>query len=274
MTSTKDIFGPAVIEPPEGDAATGSLPHSLHNLIALDRSAPHPLYLQIEEQIEALVTGERLRPGTTLPPERQLAEALGVSRGTVQISYNALRTRGLLGGRGRRGSVVQPSPLGLLATGMDRLKGFTQEMEEMGRIASTRVVECEVVTDRSMASIFGLRSEARFLRLVRIRYGDDQPLTVESAWYSLDIAPHLETADFGASMYDQLSRAGMPLSYCDQTIETAMPTEQESRIFDFAAPTPCLLIKRRSFVVSGAMVEYVEGLFRGDAYVYRVRLPA
>lgn len=246
----------------------------LQALLQLDKDAPHPLYLQIEEQIAALVADNRLPPGTTLPPERQLAEALGISRGTVQTSYNALRLRGLLGGRGRRGSVVQGPAAERLAPGMDRLKGFTQEMAEMGRTASTRVVERSIMTDRSVASLFGLHSDTRFLRLVRVRYGDDQPLTVESAWYSLEVAPHLETADANGSIYAQLAGAGLPLDYCDQSIETAMPTEAESDIFGFATPTPCLLIKRRSYVKGGAMVEYVEGLFRGDAYVYRVRLPA
>ncbi len=246
----------------------------LHRLVSLARAAPQPLYIQLEEQISALIAAEQLPPGTTLPPERQLAEALSVSRATVQTSYNALRLRGLLGGRGRRGSVVQAGSPDRLAPGMDRLKGFTQEMEEMGRVASTHVLQREILSDRSIASLFGLRSDASFLHLVRVRYGDDQPLTVESAWYSLDLAPHLATADPNASIYAELSRAGQPLDYCDQTIETAMPSEAESEIFGFATPTPCLLIKRRSHLKSGAMVEYVEGLFRGDAYVYRLRLPA
>ena len=270
----KDIVEQMSMVSNSGGAPQPEKPAPLHDLITLDRAAPHPLYLQLEEQIADLVTGDRLPAGTTLPPERHLAEALGVSRGTVQISYNALRTRGLLGGRGRRGSVVQAVSAERLEPGMDRLKGFTQEMAEMGRVASTQVLEREVLVDRSIASIFGQRSDARFLRLVRVRYGDDQPLTVEAAWYSLETAPQLETADPAASIYAQLGTAELALSYCDQTIETAMPTERESAIFGFSVPTPCLLIKRRSFVKSGPMVEYVEGLFRGDAYVYRVRLPA
>ncbi|MFT3965763.1 MAG: GntR family transcriptional regulator [Sphingobium sp.] len=256
--------------PPDGTM----LDRPLHRLVSLQRDDPHPLYLQLEEQIVALVRSRHLPPGATLPPERQLAQELGVSRATVQASYNSLRLRGLLGGRGRRGSVVQPDMGGRMVPGMDRLKGFTQEMEEMGRIPSTRILEQEILADRAMASLFGLPAHARFLRLVRIRYGDEQPLTVESAWYSLDIAPFLATADPSQSIYGELARAGLPLDYCDQTIETAMPTERESDIFAFAAPTPCLLIKRRSYVRTGEMAEYVEGLFRGDAYVYRLRLPA
>lgn len=246
----------------------------LHHLLSLTRDTPQPLHLQLEQQIVALIMADRLPAGTTLPPERRLAEALAVSRATVQTSYNALRLRGLLGGRGRRGSVVQATRQNRLATGMNRLKGFTQEMEEMGRRASTRVLEREILSDRSIASLFGLRSDARFLHLQRVRFGDEQALTVENAWYSLDIAPQLESADPSASIYAELTRTGLPLDYCDQTIETAMPSAMESEIFAFDQSTPCLLIKRRSHVKSGAMVEYVEGLFRGDAYIYRLRLPA
>jgi GntR family transcriptional regulator len=37
-------------------------------------------------------------------------------------------------------------------------------------------------------------------------------------------------------------------------------------------PLPCLLIKRRSYTHGEVMMEYVEGLFRGDTYSYRLRL--
>lgn len=253
----------------------GNAPHEpFHRLLSLGRDTAHPLYLQLEEQIAALIDAGQLPPGATLPPERRLAEALGISRATVQTSYNALRLRGLLGGRGRRGSVIQAGHSGRMAPGMDRLKGFTQEMEEMGRIPSSRVLERRILSDRSMASIFGLQSDARFLHLRRVRYGDEQPLTVESAWYSLDIAPQLADTDPFGSIYAELSRTGLPLDYCDQSIETAMPNETEGSIFGFEKAVPCLLIKRRSYIKTGAMVEYVEGLFRGDAYVYRLRLSA
>ncbi len=45
-----------------------------------------------------------------------------------------------------------------------------------------------------------------------------------------------------------------------------------SEIFGFESPVPCLLIKRHSYNRRDVMVEYVEGLFRGDAYTYRLRL--
>jgi GntR family transcriptional regulator len=232
-----------------------------------------PLYQQLEEQLATLIGNGSLREGSTLPAERYLAEALGISRATVQRCYNTLRERGLIRGQGRHGSIIRGDVEKLLP-GMDRLKGFTQEMQELGRTASTRVIEHQILTDRPTASLFGLPSTSRFLKLIRIRLGDDIPLSRETAWYSIAAAPFLADADVRGSIYGQLTEHGLSLSHCDQTIEAAAPTAEECRVFGFAEPIPCLLIKRRTYAQRGVMVEYVEGLFRGDAYTYRLRLNA
>ena len=39
-----------------------------------------------------------------------------------------------------------------------------------------------------------------------------------------------------------------------------------------AAPQPCLLVKRKTRTVGGQLVEYVESICRGDAYVYRLKM--
>src|SRR3712207_3357090 len=63
-----------------------------------------------------------------------------------------------------------------LHPGMDRLKGFTEEMRELGKTPSSRILEQTIVRDRSIASLFGLPSSAPFLKLVRVRCGDKIPL--------------------------------------------------------------------------------------------------
>ena len=246
---------------------------ALLSLLRFNADTAMPLYQQLEDQISALIADGRLGDGAVLPAERRLAEALGVSRATVQRCYTGLRERQLIRGAGRLGSVVVSEGARLLP-GMDKLKGFTQEMKELGRRPSTRVLDHAVGVDRPVASIFGLPSTARFLRLKRLRCGDDIPMSIESAWYSLEAAPSLETADVHGSIYDQLSADRLPLAYCDQTVEAVQPSRAETALFGFSGPTPCLLIKRRSYLRRGPMVEYVEGLFRGDLYTYRLRLDA
>ena len=241
------------------------------DLLELRDDTAQPLYQQLEEQLARLIGEGTLPPGTTLPAERQLADRLRISRTTVQRAYNALRVNKLLSAQGRLGSIVQGTA-GRLHSGMDRLKGFTEEMRELGRVPSSRILERAVVTDPAIAALFGLGEQARFLKLVRVRSGDGTPLSREVGWYNLQRAPELEQADLGGSVYAELARLGAPLDRCDQTIEAAEPSAEECAIFGFPQPVPCLLIKRRSFTRDGDMLEYVEGLFRGDAYTYKLSL--
>jgi GntR family transcriptional regulator len=155
---------------------------------------------------------------------------------------------------------------------MDRLKGFTQEMREVGRVPSSKILAQKVVRDRSIASIFNLPSTTRILKLERVRFGDGIPLSHETAWYNIAAAPGLVDGDLSKSVYEQLAECGTPLLYCQQAIEAVTPSAEECKIFGFTEPVPCLLIKRRSFGHSEQVLEYVEGLFRGDLYTYRLKL--
>ena len=246
----------------------------LQTLLQLRDDTAMPMYQQLEDQLSAHIADGTLPVGAVLPAERQLAESLGISRITVQRAYHGLRQRNLVSAHGRKGfHVREAGPQ--LHPGMDRLKGFTEEMRELGKTPSSRVIERTTVLDRSIASIFGLPSTSSILKLVRIRYGDDVPLSREVAWYNLTAAPALEDGDLSGSVYAFLNeRCGVPLTHCDQTVEAATPTEQECAIFGFSEPVPCLLIKRRSYTHDDLMIEYVEGLFRGDTYSYRLKLRA
>ena len=82
----------------------------------------------------------------------------------------------------------------------------------------------------------------------------------------------MATIDPAGSIYAELQKLGARLAGCEQWIEAAMATKQECEIFGFAKPLPCLLIKRKSFDEQGRMIEYVEGLFRGDTYAYKLKL--
>lgn len=243
---------------------------ALETLLRLRQDTAMPLYQQLHEQLAALIAEGALPAGTVLPAERQLADDLGLSRATVQRAYNALRQDAMIQPQGRRGSVV----LGpRLRPGMDRLKGFTEEMRLLGKVPSARILEHAVETDPGVAAIFGVPEATRFLKLVRVRCGDGIPLSREAAWYNLAAAPGLEGADPAGSVYAALAETcGVPLLYADQSVEATMPSPEECAIFGFDEPVPCLLLKRSSYSHGEVMVEYVEGLFRGDTYSYRLRL--
>ena len=86
---------------------TKSIHSGIQNwLPAIDRFSG-PKYLAISAALGRDIDAGRLRPGDRLPPQRELAEALGVDLGTVTRAYAEARRLGLIDADGRRGSFVR-----------------------------------------------------------------------------------------------------------------------------------------------------------------------
>ena len=79
-------------------------------LVRLDRSASQPLRAQLEASLREAIRGGRLRAGERLPSSRELARALGVSRGMVQECYGQLLAEGYL--TSRTGSATRVAGFG------------------------------------------------------------------------------------------------------------------------------------------------------------------
>lgn len=65
---------------------------------------------QIYQQIRTAILDGRLKRGSRLPPTRELARRLAVSRNTIGVAYERLTSEGLLSGRAGAGSFVEAVP--------------------------------------------------------------------------------------------------------------------------------------------------------------------
>ena len=64
------------------------------------------VYMQVVEQVRDLIKSGQLKPGDKLPPERILAERLGVSRPSIREGIVALESLGLVVSRGGKGNII------------------------------------------------------------------------------------------------------------------------------------------------------------------------
>jgi GntR family transcriptional repressor for pyruvate dehydrogenase complex len=104
--STEDAYNPEKVRSssvPEPDAS----PTNLWQPVGRRGS----LYERIAAEIERLIEGRQLRPGDRLPPERQLAALLQVSRNSLREAIKMLEANGRLEVRHGRGITVrEPEP--------------------------------------------------------------------------------------------------------------------------------------------------------------------
>ena len=69
-----------------------------------------PLYVQLRDQLRALVHSGELRSGDRIPASRELAGNLGVHRTTVANAYAELESEGLIRGHVGRGTFICGAP--------------------------------------------------------------------------------------------------------------------------------------------------------------------
>jgi hypothetical protein len=64
--------------------------------IKLSGPSAGPVYLQVRQQLEALIGAKNLAPGDALPAPARLAQQLSVDRGEIQRAYFELEQSGLV----------------------------------------------------------------------------------------------------------------------------------------------------------------------------------
>jgi GntR family transcriptional regulator len=222
-----------------------------------------PVYQQIEEQVEAAITAGVALPGDKLPPERELADQLGVSRMTVRQAFDGLARRGLVERGVGRGTFVTTRKVDL---DRSRLAGFTEQMERAGLEHGARLIGREVVEPPAdVAGELRLLPGALAVHVVRVRSGGGVPLTIEDFWLPLAIFPGVDEADMSGSIYalmrERYQRA--PVRAVERMEPVPAPAP-DARLLGIPPRSPVMLVERVAYDDSGTPVKFARDRHRGD----------
>lgn len=147
--------------------------------------APTSLSLPAElaTDIERLILAGELPPGAKLPPERELATTLGVSRASVRDALRDLEMRGLLERTPGRGTIVVDRPsLGLDAGLLRELDPRTRDLLE--------VMEIRGIIEPPMTARAALRATARDVAHLQELVEAMSPELDAERYAALDLAFH------------------------------------------------------------------------------------
>jgi GntR family transcriptional repressor for pyruvate dehydrogenase complex len=100
------------------------------------------VYVEIVEQIQQLIKERVLKPGDKLPPERFLAQKLGVSRPPLREALAALEILGAIETRGGMGNVVRNSLDS--ASYKQKFKELQQEKSPFELLEARKAIETEI----------------------------------------------------------------------------------------------------------------------------------
>lgn len=232
-----------------------------------------PKYRQIADRLAADITAGRLKVGDQIPPERAIAEDLGISRMTVRMALRHLAERGMIEARVGQGTFVGAP---VIQQQLSTLTGFTEEMERQGRRAGSIVTEASRRAPSAEASqALEMAPGAEVWHITRIRLADGEPVAIETTEVVADATPGLlEKADFGrASLYAVLKdQFGLRPATAEQTLAAAAADPAVAVPLGIAVGAPLLRLTRLTRDAGGRPFEHVRSFYRGDAFVMKVRL--
>jgi len=230
---------------------------------------PEPLWIQARDLINAEITRGRLRPGMRIPPERELCQELHISRVTLRKALTKLVEEGVLSASHGRGWYVS-----LAAASKEwpnSLESFSETAARMGLEPTARVLQATVVpASLDLADALAIAPGTPLFVLERVRLLDGVPIAIDLTHIAAALAPGLRDADFStASLYEQLSEAGLEFSGANSTLEARPADEHVARHLDLEVGRPVLALSQ--IVVDGAdrpvFVSTIQ--YRGDRYRLR-----
>lgn len=240
--------------------------------LTIDFTSARPAYQQIEQSIARAIEGGTLGPGDRIPPERALAERLGVSRMTVRQAFGALEVRGLVERGVGRGTFVAAPRVDLERN--EHVLGFTEQMRRAGLEPGAKVLSVEVArAPGKVARALRIAPGAAVARIQRVRSGGGVALSLEDTWLPAGLFPGIVGLDLGGSLYELMGRRfGRAPVRAVEHLSPVPARTLDAEALGVRPRAPLMLVERVSFDESGSAVEYSEDRHRGDRARFVVRV--
>jgi GntR family transcriptional regulator len=239
------------------------------HLRPLDEASTLPLYQQLQRRLRLAIENRVLGPDDALPPERDLAEELDVSRITVRKAIDGLVEEGLLIRKQGSGTFVTNR----VEKNFAKLTSFSEDMRARGRRPRSvwlNRADGAVTPEESLT----LRSSpgTPVYRFSRIRYADDAPMALEYATVLADCLPSVESVE--TSLYEALERTGNRPVRALQRLRAVLLTAEQAKLLKAQERDAGLLVERVGFLKDGRAVEFSQSFYRGDIYDFVAELSA
>jgi GntR family transcriptional regulator len=243
---------------------------SLNEIIGpLDGAERLPLYLQLQRALRSAIENRAFIPNDALPPERDLAAALSISRITVRKALDGLVGEGLLTRRQGAGTFVNER----VEKSFSKLSSFSEDMAGRGRTShSVWIARSRGAVSPEEALTLGLSPGAPVFRLSRIRYADGAPMALEHSIIPGFCLPSAEAVD--RSLYAALELHNCRPTRALQRLRAVLFTAEQAALLGVEEKAAGLFIERRGFLDNGQAVEVTQSFYRGDAYDFVAELTA
>lgn len=187
-----------------------------------------------------------------LPTEDTLIEAYGVSRYCVRKAINTLIKDGEVYSIQGSGMFIRKGKrqgcLNLATT-----KGLTSEFA--GQVITTKVIKIESIqADEDIALKMHCELGTWCYYLERLRYIDDEPISVEYTYYNKELIPHIDNEIASGSLFGYIKEElGLSLGYADKIISCGPLDDVTAGLLGLTSSSPTLIVEDEAYLSNGQL---------------------
>lgn len=235
--------------------------------IPIDRDAPVAIHAQISESIRSRIASGEYPPHYRLKSEPELAQELGVSRGTLRRALTTLIEEGLLRQIRGRGSFVTSTTIEPAIA--QKLSTLSEDFANQGVVTTTQVLACELIDPpRPVASFLDVPAHGRVLRLVRVRSNEKGPIAMLFNYVRTEPTPGIEHVDFTqATLFGILEgQYRLRISSARRTFSAEGAGEEVAAALELPVGAPVQYLQQVTYLADGRPIEY------SDVWIHSGRL--
>lgn len=231
----------------------------------LATSTDEPSHARIAAWLLGRISSGRVRVGDKLPPEGELAAAMGVSRMTLRQALGSLEAQGWIERkRGRSGGNFVRQPR--IAVDLTGLPGFTEQMRRAHVRAGARIVRAGLVdATAEVAQALGIGRGHEVVEIVRVRSARRQPLALEETYLPAHLFPGMLDRNLSSSIYGLMGRHyDLAPQSAREWLEPEISSAEHARLLEVEPGSALMLVTRRAATADGTPVEFAHDRYRSD----------
>ncbi len=219
--------------------------------------------MQLREVLRKQIAS--LPPDRLIPSEHQLCAEYGVSRITVRKALADLIHEGLLYTVQGKGTFVAARKFRI--EWAHEMAGFHADMARRGLQVKVRVLEQAILpADPHVAEELHLRQGDPVVKIVRLRFVDEQPFDIATNYMPWVVFPGLEKEDLARGSIYALIRTKyrVQIDHGVRLVEAVACPSDDARLLQIKSGAPLLLIRNTMCDAADRPVEYSLIKRRGD----------
>ncbi|MCX6029238.1 MAG: GntR family transcriptional regulator [Chloroflexi bacterium] len=241
-------------------------------MAVIDKSSPIPYYDQLADLLRREIAERQARgEAVQLPSENELAGQHGITRATVRHALDELERDGWIY---RQKGVGSFAVVRRVEQELTQLASTTEVMRQRGWSLVSKIVSLgQMPAVPHVARALELAEGTAVYSLCRLRVVDGVPASVQTNYLSVALCPRLEENDLTGSLYQLLeTRYGLRLWTGRETLRARGATAREAQLLEVHEGAAVMYAERITYAATGVAVEYLEAVWRGDRYDFKVTL--